>query len=497
MNAIFSEIPNSGQNPLLATTPDFHRYCKARFRKCAPFQHQFLEWAREAASKDLLCPAFTHGETRYYSTFQVWQVHHLICAGNLNGQRPADFCAFEALLKLLVRVQDHYLPQIRSDQRFGQLRDYGNQVAIGGTHFCTTTYYVAKALADERKNAISSNTFRPSEILNESGLSPSDLRKWIKKLMSLAEQIDPLSEWYLLVRFVSYSMRQKLKFESQFAQDLLEIAEILRLFHSEASKEPIFPDLLAHNESGKTWIERRFGASFSHPFEMLEYVSNQFGLNPTPRAVVLTEGEEWKAIYRLYESIGADPASVGIEIQPIYGEGNFSLQKWQRFIEYLHEKQVLVYFVLDREGQVESEAKRLLEKSRLSKGKGLLNIVPSKDRICIWETSFEEVNFTDDEIVEALRAQNVCTNVAVVASLRNQKQGLISALGKSLGVDIDKPQLCEDLVGALILWRRNNPNRNKRPVEQFVRESAELIVTNHLPTDPQLRHENRRTGLLG
>ena len=212
---------------------------------------------------------------------------------------------------------------------------------------------------------------------------------------------------------------------------------------------------------------------------------------------MLTEGEEWKALHRLYESIGADPTYIGIEIRSIYGEGNFSLKKWQRFIEYMHEKQVLVYFVVDREGQAEAEAKRLLEKPRISTGRGLLKIIPSTDRICIWNGSFEEANFTDEEIVYALSLQHVSTTVQGVSSLRNGNKGLISALGKSLGVEIDKPKLGEDLVDALIHWRRENRNADKRPVEIFVSESAQLIVLNHLPNDPELRDENRKTGLLG
>lgn len=497
MNPIFAEVPFTEQNPLLATASTFHTYCKERFRDCSPFSGKFSDWSLEAAERNLLRPAFVNGKTRYYSTFQVWQVYHLLRAGSLNMDRPTSFEEFDTLLKLLVSIQDYYLPQIRSDQRTGQLRDYKGDVAIGGTFFYTTTSYVVKGLIDDRKELIATGHFVPAHILKESNLSAADVRKWISKLVGLAKSIDPISDWHLLVRFISHSKRQKLKFESKFAQDLLEMAEMLRLFHSEASNEPVCSDILACDETNDNWLERRYGKSLSNPFEMLEWIVNEFSLNPTPRAIVLTEGEEWKGIYRLYESIGVDPTFTGIEIRSIGGEGNFSLQKWQHFIEYMHEKQVLVYFVVDREGRAEAQAKKLLEQQRGWKGKGLLKVIPSEDRIRIWDHSFEEDNFTDEEIIAALSLQKIHTTAHQAASFRKRKKGLISALGENIGTDINKPKLCIDLVEALIKWRRKNLNAPKRPVEKFIRESAELIVLNHLPNDPELRELNRKTGLLG
>lgn len=497
MNPIFNQLPYTDQNPLLATASSFHNYCKIRFRNCSPVSNKFSEWTLEARKKNLLPPAFENGNTRYYSTFQVWQVYHLLRADTLDIKRPSSFDEFDVLLRLLIEIQDLYLPQIRSDQRIGQLRDYKGDVAIGGTFFCTTTSYVAKGLIDDRKDLITSGSFQPAKILAESSLNAKTIRKWICKFADLAESLDPISDWHLLVRFISYSKRQKLKFESRFAQDLLEMAEMLRLFHGEASDEPIFADILARHESGETWLEKRYGKSLSHPYEMLEYVLNEFDLNSTPRAIVLTEGEEWRAIHRLYASIGVDPDFAGIELRSIDGEGNFSLQKWQRFIEYMHERQVLVYFIVDREGQVESEAKRLLEKPRATKGKGLLKIMPSSDRICIWNGSFEEDNFTNEEIVFALNQQNVPATVQQIESFRRGKKGLISAFGKHTSSEIDKPKLCVDLVESLIQFRYQNPSAIMRPVEKFIRESAELIVLNHLPHDPELREANRKTGLLG
>ncbi len=503
MEPIFGEVPSSGENPLLAASSSFHKYCRERIRGLTSWPRQFSDWTLEAAKHELLRPAYIHGETRYYASYQVWQVYHLNRFEKLDAERPKDFDQFEVLLKLFAQIQDYYLPQVRSDQRVGHCKDYHGWSAIGGTYFCNTTDHEVKGWADQRKKLITSSRFLPSQMLANSSLSAADLRNWICRFMGLAQQIDPLSNWYLLIRYVSYSKRQELKYESRFAQDLLEMAEMLRLFHADASDEPIFADILVCREKndksavGDTWLEKRYGSSLSHPFEMLEYVANEYGLNPKPRAIVFTEGAEWMALSLLYQVVGAAPEYTGIEFRSLDGNGNFSIANWQCFIEYMHEKQVIIYFVVDREGRAEKEARRLLDRKRLFKFDGLEKVIPSEDRLCVWDTSFEEANFTDDEIAQALRLQGVSISPNDVALAHGATKGLISAVAEKLNVKIDKMKLSQDLVASFIEWRDANPDAPERAVEAFVRKSAQLIVLNHLPSDPESRSENLKSGLLG
>ncbi|MBI5416362.1 hypothetical protein HZA55_00205 [Candidatus Poribacteria bacterium] len=75
------------------------------------------------------------------------------------------------------------------------------------------------------------------------------------------------------------------------------------------------------------------------------------------------------------------------------------------FIEYMHEKQVFIYFLLDKEGRTSSEAEKLLKAKRRFDFQGLTNVIPDRDRIIIWGSSFEEENFTDYEIQPSLSAR--------------------------------------------------------------------------------------------
>ena len=73
---IFQELPNSTQNPLLATST-FFKYCKPRFRWVVT-KNRFSEWLQSKIDSELIRPAYWHDGTAYFSTHQVWQIHRLV-----------------------------------------------------------------------------------------------------------------------------------------------------------------------------------------------------------------------------------------------------------------------------------------------------------------------------------------------------------------------------------------------------------------------------------
>jgi len=231
---------------------------------------------------------------------------------------------------------------------------------------------------------------------------------------------------------------------------------------------------------------------------MLEYLTNDYGINPKPRAIVLTEGDEWRSLERLFLEHGVEAASAGVEFRSIVGVGNFSLANWQMFIEYMHEKQVLLYFFVDREGSAVKEAARFSGKKRRSPFEGLEIVIPP-ERIHVWATSYEEANFTDGEIVRALAKQGITFSRGRVARLRHRKDrscGLAKAIAKT-GVAFDKGRLSVDLAEELIRSRQRRPNMPPRPVEASLDEAARHILLNHQPSNLMSQVANYKTGLLG
>lgn len=166
----------------------------------------------------------------------------------------------------------------------------------------------------------------------------------------------------------------------------------------------------------------------------------------------------------------------------------------------MHERQTLVYFLLDNEGRSSKEARKLLKKKRRFYFSGLEKVIPSRDRIRVWPQSFEESNFSDAEIKRALARQGVRLSSQKVADTRTgeRRKGLVEALLDELKTTIDKPQLNVDLMEDLISRRRKRPNvKSLRPIEKFVERSGSLIMLNHQPADQEMQRLNRETGLLG
>ena len=399
------------------------------------------------------------------------------------------------------------MPEVRSDLRSGEMRSFAQPV-LSGTFFSGTEAFVLGALRDHRRRLIDTGRFIPTKALARAGLKKEDLKSWMQSIRIMARVIDPLEKWQDLVRLVSYSKRQKLKGSALFAQDLYEILDHLALFSGDLgidSGEATLlqwqdPALLATAPSGEQWRLEEYGKeTLSHPYELLEFLTNEFGLNPKPRAVILTEGMEHQALGALYEEVGAPPAQLGIEFRSLGGEGNFSLSNWQFFTEYMHEKQILVYFVLDGEGRTAQEARRLLSAKRRFSSPGLKKIIPAKDRIEIWGTSFEEANFTDGQISKALAVQGIRVSYQKIGAVRRRQRGkaLINDLASEVGANIDKARLTQDLASLLITEIRSGRKRSPTLLEEFVERSARLIMLNHQPVCPDSRSRNRATGLLG
>jgi hypothetical protein len=173
----------------------------------------------------------------------------------------------------------------------------------------------------------------------------------------------------------------------------------------------------------------------------------------------------------------------------------------------MHEKQVLIYFILDNEGRTAREAKKLLKAKRKFNFMGLRKVIPRRDRIKIWGTrkkssSFEEANFTDSEIAMAISMQTtkpiMAKDIRIIRNDPTRGKALIKAIEEKFKIKLNKSQLNIDLIESLIRKRQSNPNtKHKRPIENFILKSGELILLNHQPTGKEHQKMNLETGLLG
>jgi hypothetical protein len=225
------------------------------------------------------------------------------------------------------------LPEVRSNKRWGEYRNYQGSVAIAGTYFVTTTQYLLSSIREWREDLIKDGFFDPQKTLSDSKLEVKVIKNWTSEFAVILKHLDPLEKWHLFIQYFKYSRRQKLQHNALLAQDLYEMAEILFLFlkdlGEDLSDEGIFDvldwiDVSPRDQESKLphWKERDYGKEvLNKPYQMSEFLCNEFEINPKPRAIIFTEGEEWKAIEKLFEFYGYNPSLLGIEFRSIKGEG--------------------------------------------------------------------------------------------------------------------------------------------------------------------------------
>lgn len=555
---LLNKIIPSSQNPLLSLR-EFYKYCEKRFDNVGTFEKDFSWLLNFYRKEGFLIPVYSEKDSDYYSTFQVYNLYLIESyrAACLKPNAPSKYNGeiikfpvvnwqkilkkskdrlinqiegFNKLLMLLFKIQDFYLPEVRSNKRLGEYRDYHGDIAIGGTYFVTKKKFLLSSIRDWRNQFIKENDFNPQKILSDLNFQIEEIEKWTREISGLLKHIDPLKDWHLFLQYVNYDKRQKLKGNALLAQDFYEIAQILLLFlkdfGSDLSKKGISEiydwfDLSPRDEGSKLprWKERKYGKeTLSNPYQMLEFLCNEFGINPKPKAIIFTEGEEWKAIKKLFEFYGFDPTLLGIEFKPMNGKFGMLRVKgqirmadntvaWKFLVEYLHEKQTLVYFLIDNENNNLEVARRLLKQKRTFRFHNLTLTIPSQDRLIIWgsrkkNSSFEEANFTDADITKAINKQ-VHNKISTkdIESLRNdqlRKQGLIEAIESKFKIKLNKPQLDIELVMTLIEKRKARSNSKQRtPLENFIFKAGKLILRNHQPTGKDHQKRNLETGLLG
>jgi len=545
---LLDKIPISIQNPLLGTHL-FFNYCKKRFKNIGMYEKDFLWLLNFYKKEGLFLPVYSVNKKDYYSTFQVYNLYLLekyrsnclnlyVISEQKNKKIKVNvqnwketlkvnkdilkgkISCFNKLLLLLLKIQDFYLPEVRGNQCFGEWHDYKNMQVIDKVYFIEKSGYLLSFIRKHRENKIKNEVFKPKKILSDSKPDIKTIKDWMCKLAVILKDVDPLEKWYLFIKYFKYNKRQYLKGSALIAQDFYEIYNILSLFLQDLGENLLdegISDVFDWTNGSKRdeksklpfWKENLYGKGvLNNPYQMLEFLSNEFGVNPKPRAIVFTEGKEWKAISKLFELYNFNPNLLGVEFRSISGEGNFSLSNWQCFIEYMHEKNILIYFILDNEGHVANEARKLLNAKRKFEFPGLEDVIPTKDRIKIWgkrkkNASFEEVNFTDFEIARAINKQlkNINIKSKEIRKIRNnlfRRKGLIEEIKIKFNIKLNKPQLDMNLVENLIKKRKLKPNvKNKRPLEKVVLKIGKKVLLSHQPTSKYHQNKLFKTGLMG
>jgi hypothetical protein len=487
LSPVLRDIPPGLQLEILPRR-EFYRFVEKRFRGFG--EASYDRHMRKLARAQKLRPLLRYQRQPYYSPLQIVILHH---GEILSIERIAEF---ERLIGVMHELQDLYMPEVRSNGRSALWVKSRNFLIV-------TETYSLSAIRDWRRKRITSEVDL-NAVIQKFQLTIEQLKWWRREFAAIVHGLDPMIAWEALVEKIAYDERQKLKYEGLLAQDYRDIGNftllLLRDLGAAKAHEKLTDifDLSArdHESGAAHWLVEKYGRErLDDRLFQLELITNDYDINPKPRVILLTEGDEYEALRRLFRARGFDPNILGIEFRSLFGIGDFNFHHWRAFIEYMHEKQVLMYFVIDSERpDLAQQIADFTTKDRRNPVEGLKKVMP-RDRILKWPESFEESNFADEEIASALVDQEIVISARKISAVRNdasRNRGLIKALDLS---GLDKPRLDVALVDQIIATAEQRTEL--RPVEKFVDDAGALIALNHQPTHATTITLNRKTGHLG
>ncbi|HJP90901.1 MAG TPA: hypothetical protein VJ875_03035 [Pyrinomonadaceae bacterium] len=283
-------------------------------------------------------------------------------------------------------------------------------------------------------------------VLAQLNLQVSDIKELWLLITEDVKVIDPLENWADLLSFVSVDKRDELKGSALLAETLRSMRDMLSMFYTELTEAVENEILDAENTS-----------------RQLQYLVTQYSLNPRPRVILVVEGHgEAEQFPRFAENIlGASFSRLEIEVTNLEGIGAFTGSKkndkygaLERFIDFNHHNETLVFIILDNEGRAAEIKRSLVQKQSRYFGK---RTVTREEYIFLWESSVEFANFTNEEIATVLTKlseSNYTFQAFEIEACRRSRRGnplrdLINT--KTEGrYDLDKRELLRKLFDTMV-----------------------------------------------
>lgn len=356
-----------------------------------------------------------------------------------------------------------------------------------------------------------SRSWNAKRVSDELELTPKLVKGMHRDVQFITSSDDPLENWYELVSFAALPKKQKLKGDALFAQLGYSIEHMLRLFYRDLTNEALLlPD------EGRGWRRPdKYGEGVTdNRLRHLEFLVNEYNLNPRPKAILLVEGEgEAAEIPRLAAHVfGSDFSTSAIEVRPLGSIDEFTGDKrvdaygaLEKLVDDYHARQTIVFIVLDNENRAKTVREKLL--------KARSRIVPKRmltkpEYVRMWDRTFEFDNFSDSELATAMsklsdgRYQFTTEEVAEcrVKWDARKRDHLSELYAEKLHYGLNKKALVASLIDAVIADRQNEVPKDqepKRPIVALVKELVRLAVLNHQPDSEDLWLENQQSGYLG
>jgi hypothetical protein len=199
---------------------------------------------------------------------------------------------------------------------------------------------------------------------------------------------DPIEYWHTLIRLAPAKERAKLRRSALRAQQAYDAAQMLRKFYFHLSGELLLNPDEIFDGSDKSWKKRVFGKWPTLSYSRADLAAELRWRDLHPHQVhIVVEGESEEVVCRrVLETVADRPlAEMGITIQRLNGIGSAALH--QEMLRAVKSFPRYLILVADREGEIEREVERLKEAGVLS-----------DETTFLWDSSFEEANFRDNDL---------------------------------------------------------------------------------------------------
>jgi hypothetical protein len=344
--------------------------------------------------------------------------------------------------------------------------------------------------------------------LAEVGLSRRAALELRRSAGTVIQRLDPVSDWYPLLRSADRSKREALRGMARLAQELYVADRIVELYLERLTGR-VQPDpSYLHASPHVDYARKAYGRSkdYTDP-RFLELQLTEFGLSTTSRAVVFAEGATEVAMVQATarDPFGYDLQRLGVEVRDLLGIGNVGravdlmrylgehrvsgkVRMGGKVYSYLERPLAFVYLIADREGPFSGPWRG--QRSVLVRE---VRRVLRPQFIMLFNPDFERANFNARELASALsRALRRPVPARAVAKWRaqrgRQKQELNAWLKDHYGRGISKPAL----VPFYARLARTNPYRRgsvrfRRPLLTFVDRILRIRLRQERVRDARLR----------
>lgn len=403
----------------------------------------------------------------------------------------------ELFVELLLFIQNKYLPRVKQP---GHIR-------IGNIYSPLDNNLFEKW--DELQKKIV-----PKEIFSSLGINIEKIKDFRRSIGGQGSFIDPLENWYDLIKYINYDKKQKLKGKALLAQDFYIISDMLALFLEDLTGEKqLETGSLSDSMQGRG-IKRIYGKELNYiDRDILIRILREYGINPRPRLVLIVEGYTEETVFPIISNaMGIPFERFEIEIINIRGVDK-SLGElivyhstpsiYQVNKKYhIHPERTKVFIIFDNEGnskwikhpdkEIEKMMKDVLEiiKKKKKKTNSKIDKTFLKDTVKyhIWDKSFEYDNFNDEELSIELNkyGKRYGCQFGVtpdeIKECRENNENLDKFIRKKTHgrTSLNKKGFGEQLANLLAKKIKERPDRfkNQRPIEKVLGDVIKFALEN-------------------